>query len=92
MGTWSGHKAKFVRRFADLKSERDSGLRNYVEAVRKGIFPNESESYTMDESEWEKFLLELGSKESREQNGRQSPPSGHEGHTTLIQEKNKLAV
>lgn len=48
MGTWPGHKAKFVRQFADVKSARDRGLQSYTDAVRDGSFPNESESYTMD--------------------------------------------
>ncbi|TEB39901.1 ketopantoate hydroxymethyltransferase [Coprinellus micaceus] len=57
LGSWSGHKAKFVRRFANLKEVRDSGIHSYAEAVRDGSFPNpESESYTMDSEEWERFL------------------------------------
>jgi 3-methyl-2-oxobutanoate hydroxymethyltransferase len=57
MGTWSGHKAKFVRRFADLKNVRDNGVKNYNEAVRNCSFPDpEAESYSMDPSEWVKFL------------------------------------
>ncbi|KAF9449545.1 ketopantoate hydroxymethyltransferase [Macrolepiota fuliginosa MF-IS2] len=57
MGTWSGHKAKFVRRFADLKTIRDNGVQNYNEAVRNGSFPNpEAESYSMDAAEWVKFV------------------------------------
>ncbi|TFK74653.1 ketopantoate hydroxymethyltransferase [Pluteus cervinus] len=56
MGTWPGHKAKFVRRFADLKGARDIGLQNYTSAVKNGSFPNDSESYSMDEAEWNKFL------------------------------------
>ncbi|KXN84231.1 3-methyl-2-oxobutanoate hydroxymethyltransferase [Leucoagaricus sp. SymC.cos] len=57
MGTWSGHKAKFVRRFADLKTERDRGVEKYNEAVRNGSFPDpDLESYSMDPKEWTKFL------------------------------------
>lgn len=57
MGTWSGHKAKFVRRFADSKHVRDNGVKCYNEAVRDGSFPSlETESYSMDPSEWAKFL------------------------------------
>ncbi|KAG5724261.1 hypothetical protein E4T56_gene20588, partial [Termitomyces sp. T112] len=33
MGTWHGHKAKFVRRFADLQTARDSGITEYTTAV-----------------------------------------------------------
>ncbi|THV06170.1 ketopantoate hydroxymethyltransferase [Dendrothele bispora CBS 962.96] len=57
MGTWSGHKAKFVRRFGDLKKERDSAVQGYVEAVKNRTFPNaNSESYTIDSAEWDRFL------------------------------------
>jgi 3-methyl-2-oxobutanoate hydroxymethyltransferase len=58
MGTWTGHKAKFVRRFADVRSEAEIGVLGYVNAVREGSFPDlEAESYSMDESEWENLKL-----------------------------------
>jgi 3-methyl-2-oxobutanoate hydroxymethyltransferase len=61
MGTWPGHKAKFVRRFADLKSAREAGLKNYANAVRDGSFPTEdTESYTMDKLEWARFIEQEG--------------------------------
>ncbi|TFK28049.1 ketopantoate hydroxymethyltransferase [Coprinopsis marcescibilis] len=57
MGTWSGHKAKFVRRFANLKEVRDNGVQKYAEGVRDGSFPDPAtESYSMDPELWEKFL------------------------------------
>ena len=57
MGTWSGHKAKFVRRFANLKEVRDTGIQKYSEAVRDGSFPDPNkESYTMDPQLWQQFL------------------------------------
>jgi 3-methyl-2-oxobutanoate hydroxymethyltransferase len=47
MGTWSGHKPKFVRRFADIGAVRAGGVENFAEAVRTGSFPNsETESYS----------------------------------------------
>ncbi|KIY46185.1 hypothetical protein FISHEDRAFT_47965 [Fistulina hepatica ATCC 64428] len=61
MGTWHGHKAKFVRRFADVKTERDEGIKRYVDAVKSRSFPSEDESYTLDPEEWSKFLLEAES-------------------------------
>jgi 3-methyl-2-oxobutanoate hydroxymethyltransferase len=61
MGTWSGHKAKFVRRFADIKSERERGVTAYADAVRAGTFPRvQEESYAMDKGEWEALLLSEG--------------------------------
>lgn len=65
LGTWAGHKAKFVRRFANIKEVRDAGIHKYGEAVRDGSFPNpESESYAMDPREWERFL-EVEQKDGR---------------------------
>jgi 3-methyl-2-oxobutanoate hydroxymethyltransferase len=61
VGTWSGHKAKFVRYFGDVRKEVASGVAAYVDAVRDGSFPHpEREGYSMDHSEWEKFLLAEG--------------------------------
>ncbi|KAJ7072709.1 3-methyl-2-oxobutanoate hydroxymethyltransferase PanB [Mycena amicta] len=60
MGTWHGHKAKFVRRFANLQTERDVGVQNYAQAVKDGSFPDpQRESYTMEQSEWMHFLEEM---------------------------------
>ncbi|KAF4598794.1 hypothetical protein EYR38_007202 [Pleurotus pulmonarius] len=57
MGTWNGHKAKFVRRFANVKLERDSGVEAYCEAVKSRSFPDENtESYSLDKNEWAQFL------------------------------------
>ncbi|KAJ3778960.1 3-methyl-2-oxobutanoate hydroxymethyltransferase PanB [Lentinula raphanica] len=50
IGTWGGHKAKFVRRFGDLKTERDSAIQQYAEAVKLRTFPDDSESYNMDKA------------------------------------------
>jgi len=57
LGTWSGHKAKFVRRFAQVGSEADKGVEQYVNAVRDRSFPSvPQESYEMPDEEWNKFL------------------------------------
>ncbi|RDX56691.1 hypothetical protein OH76DRAFT_1336407 [Lentinus brumalis] len=55
MGTWHGHQAKFVRRFADVKSEVEKGIRAYSEAVRERSFPAGAESYEMPKAQWERF-------------------------------------
>ncbi|KAL5521349.1 hypothetical protein ACEPAG_9274 [Sanghuangporus baumii] len=56
MGTWNGHKAKFVRRFADAKAEHKRGVLEYVAAVRHRTFPAENESYDIEEGQWQRFL------------------------------------
>lgn len=73
MGTWAGHKAKFVRRFADVKAERERGVQGYVDAVRAGTFPDmEHESYIMDKGEWARFLEGVGEREREREAGAQS--------------------
>ena len=60
MGTWSGHKAKFVRRFADVQSEAKRGVTAYAAAVRERTFPDiEAESYPMEDTEWQQAVAEL---------------------------------
>ena len=60
MGTWSGHKAKFVRRFADVQSEAKQGVTEYATAVRERTFPDiEVESYLMEDMEWQQVVAEL---------------------------------
>lgn len=60
MGTWNGHRAKFVRRFAEAEKEHKRGVLGYVEAVRQRCFPNASESYEIDGGQWESFLRSEG--------------------------------
>ena len=55
MGTWDGHQARFVRRFADVRGEVARGVKGYTEAVREGSFPALEESYGMPKAEWERF-------------------------------------
>ncbi|KAJ7701995.1 Pyruvate/Phosphoenolpyruvate kinase-like domain-containing protein [Mycena metata] len=60
MGTWLGHKAKFVRRFGNLQTAREMGVQGYANAVKDGSFPDpQRESYTMNEAEWTRFLEEM---------------------------------
>jgi len=60
MGTSSGHKAKFVRRFADVQSEAKRGVTGYAAAVRERTFPDvEAESYPMEDVEWQQAVAEL---------------------------------
>ncbi|PCH35778.1 ketopantoate hydroxymethyltransferase, partial [Wolfiporia cocos MD-104 SS10] len=56
MGTWNGHKAKFVRRFGQVRDEVEKGIKGYVQAVHERSFPSSEESYDMPPEEVEKFL------------------------------------
>lgn len=55
MGTWEGHQAKFVRRFADVRGEVERGVKGYIQAVRERSFPAAQESYEMPKAQWERF-------------------------------------
>ncbi|KAJ7104579.1 3-methyl-2-oxobutanoate hydroxymethyltransferase PanB [Mycena crocata] len=60
MGTWLGHKAKFVRRFANLQSAREAGVKSFADAIKDGSFPDpQRESYGVDQEEWTRFLEEM---------------------------------
>jgi 3-methyl-2-oxobutanoate hydroxymethyltransferase len=57
LGMWKGHKAKFVRRFAEVHTEAERGVQEYVDAVRARTFPDsETEGYKIDSNEWRRFL------------------------------------
>lgn len=56
LGTWGGHKAKFVRTFGDTKAEIEKGVNGYIHAVRERSFPADEESYEMPQEEWQNFL------------------------------------
>ncbi|KAF8435066.1 ketopantoate hydroxymethyltransferase [Boletus edulis BED1] len=61
LGTWHGHKAKFVRHFADVRKEVERGVATYVHAVKDRSFPNtEREGYAIDPTEWASFLRTHG--------------------------------
>lgn len=47
LGLTFGHQAKFVRKYADLKSVISEALNSYVRDIRSGEFPSEKESYHM---------------------------------------------
>ncbi|CAE6421195.1 hypothetical protein ACGC1H_006709 [Rhizoctonia solani] len=65
LGVWSGHKAKFVRRFAEIGAAATEGVDAYIKAVRSGGFPvADTEAYEMDPGEWEKFVEHEQAQES----------------------------
>ncbi|TBU54095.1 ketopantoate hydroxymethyltransferase-domain-containing protein [Dichomitus squalens] len=55
VGTWQGHQAKFVRRFAEVAKEVEKGVHAYAAAVRERSFPGPQESYEMPKAQWDKF-------------------------------------
>jgi 3-methyl-2-oxobutanoate hydroxymethyltransferase len=55
LGVHTGHVAKFVRRFADVRSEMLKGVSGYAEAVRSRQFPAPEHSYSIPPEELERL-------------------------------------
>jgi 3-methyl-2-oxobutanoate hydroxymethyltransferase len=45
LGLYDGHTPKFVRRYASLAGDAKAAIGRYLDDVREGRFPNESESF-----------------------------------------------
>ncbi len=59
VGINHGHVAKFVKRYADVRSEMLRGVEAYIEEVRSGIFPAPEHVYAVDPSELEPLRQRL---------------------------------
>jgi 3-methyl-2-oxobutanoate hydroxymethyltransferase len=55
LGIYGGHKPKFVKRFAELRSEMLAGVSAYAEEVRARAFPSEDYSYSIEPEELAEF-------------------------------------
>ncbi len=55
LGVHSGHVAKFVRRFADVRAEMLRGVTAYTEAVRSREFPAPEHTYSIPPEELERL-------------------------------------
>jgi 3-methyl-2-oxobutanoate hydroxymethyltransferase len=55
LGIYGGHKPKFVKRFAELRSEMLAGVSAYSEEVRARAFPSEEYSYSIEPEELAEF-------------------------------------
>jgi 3-methyl-2-oxobutanoate hydroxymethyltransferase len=56
LGVFTDFKPKFTKRYANLTEVAVGGLRQFVEEVKAGRFPDDEHSYGVDERELEKFL------------------------------------
>ncbi len=63
LGLTPGYLPKFVRKYADLQKIIDSSIKSYIEDIKNGKFPDDSESYHLSdeikeslEKEYEDFL------------------------------------
>ncbi|MEM7465555.1 MAG: 3-methyl-2-oxobutanoate hydroxymethyltransferase [Pseudomonadota bacterium] len=56
LGVFTDFKPKFTKRFANLTEVAVSGIKDYVEEVKGGTFPDDDHTYSVDDAEYEKFL------------------------------------
>ena len=55
LGVFTDFKPKFTKRYAKLTEVAVAGIRQYVQEVKEGAFPDDDHSYTVKEDEYEKF-------------------------------------
>jgi 3-methyl-2-oxobutanoate hydroxymethyltransferase len=60
LGLFDRFKPKFVKRFAELGPVVEDAVRTYMDEVRAGTFPDNSNAYHMDDQEWTRFLDLVG--------------------------------
>jgi 3-methyl-2-oxobutanoate hydroxymethyltransferase len=56
LGVFTDFKPKFTKRYANLTEVAVAGLSAYVRDVKSGAFPDDDHSYTVADSEYERFL------------------------------------
>ena len=56
LGVFTDFKPKFTKRYATLTEVAVDGIKQYVDEVKQGIFPDEDHSYPTPQEEYEKFL------------------------------------
>jgi 3-methyl-2-oxobutanoate hydroxymethyltransferase len=59
LGIYDGHVARFVKRFADIRSQMVAGVAEYADEVRTGVFPAPEHTYSIDEDELATFRSEF---------------------------------
>ncbi len=57
LGVFTDFKPKFTKRFAALTEVAVAGIKQYVDEVKQGKFPDDDHSYATPEAEYEKFEL-----------------------------------
>src|SRR3954467_2170164 len=55
LGVFTDFKPKFTKRYAKLTEVAVGGIRQYVKEVKEGTFPDDDHSYSVNETEYEKF-------------------------------------
>ena len=62
LGIFSGHAAKFVKRYADIRAEMVRGVAEYAAEVRTGAFPGPEHIYAVEPVELAEFRAYLDQK------------------------------
>jgi 3-methyl-2-oxobutanoate hydroxymethyltransferase len=55
LGVFTDFKPKFTKRFGKVTEMAVAAIRQYVQEVKTGAFPDDDHSYTVNEAEYEKF-------------------------------------
>jgi len=55
LGIYSGHQAKFVKRFAEVREHMVAGVSDYAREVRAGSFPGSEHIYSIEPTELDEF-------------------------------------
>jgi len=56
LGVFTDFKPKFTKRYTNLTEVAVGGIKQYVEEVKAGTFPDDDHSYTVNEKEYDRFL------------------------------------
>jgi 3-methyl-2-oxobutanoate hydroxymethyltransferase len=56
LGVFTDFKPKFTKRYSNLTEVAVGGIRKYIDEVKSGKFPDDDHSYSVNESEYEKFV------------------------------------
>ena len=55
LGVFTDFKPKFTKRYAKMTEVAVTGIKQYVDEVKAGQFPDDEHSYTVNDAEYEKF-------------------------------------
>lgn len=56
LGVFTDFKPKFTKRYTNLTEVAVGGIKQYVQEVKTGTFPDDDHSYTVNEKEYDRFL------------------------------------
>ncbi|BBK36316.1 3-methyl-2-oxobutanoate hydroxymethyltransferase [Allostella sp. ATCC 35155] len=56
LGVFTDFKPKFTKRYTNLTEVAVGGIKQYVQEVKEGSFPDDDHSYTVNEKEYDRFL------------------------------------